>query len=233
MSTLASQVYFSLAQQIMLGTLAPGQKLEEKIIADQFGVSRTPVREAMRELSARKLIEFQPRRGGVVAHFGIEQLADMLEAECEVEGLCARLSSRRMSPLEKSELCDAHERARGLVATESLIAYFELNKVFHDLICHGVHNSTLEATVHDLRFRLSPFRRPNLENDQQRIVRSHAEHSVIVDAIVEGNPERAYDAMIAHNARVNATVLRLLRDSSKVQRTHADSRDGRGSGKSL
>jgi len=86
--TITDRIQKSLAQKIISGALTPGQKLEEKALASQFGVSRTPIREAMRELSARGLVELVPRRGVVVATIGIDRLADMLTAECELEAIC-------------------------------------------------------------------------------------------------------------------------------------------------
>jgi len=216
LSTRASQVYTSLVEQIVRGALAPGQKLDEKILADQFGVSRTPVREALRELWARKLIQFQPRRGGVVAQFGPDELADMLEAECELDGLCARLASQRMTGLQKGELREIHERINEVAASGSLTKFFALNAAFHELICLGAGNETLATAASDLRFRLSPFRRPRLESDRPRLARAQAEHQAIFRSIVEGEAERAYEAMRAHNARVNAGVIRLLREGPRA-----------------
>lgn len=210
-STLAARVYASLVEQIVSGALPPGHRLEEKVLANRFGVSRTPIREALRELWARKLVELLPRRGGVVAQIGIETLTDMLEAECEIEGLCARLASLRMSSIERRNLEELLDRMGSLLQQSTLADFFDLNKEFHDLICQGAHNATLMTTANDLRFELSPFRRPQLESDETRIVRSHREHSLIVQAIVAGRSEQAYDAVRAHNSRVNSGVLQVMR----------------------
>jgi DNA-binding GntR family transcriptional regulator len=210
-TTLGSQIYERLAQQIIVGELSPGHRLDEQRLAEQFGVSRTPVREALRELGARQLIELVPRRGGVVTQIGADKLIDMLEAECEMEGLCARLSAHRMSSMERGSLQDLHERMRVSSAAESLAKYFEMNKEFHDLICAGARNATLDSTVRDLRFRLSPFRRPMPRSDAAAVIeRSTAEHTTIVNAILSGNAEAAYEAMRAHDARVNLAAVRML-----------------------
>lgn len=210
-STLGTQIYERIANQIIKGDLAPGHRLDEQSLAIQFGVSRTPVREALRELAARRLIELVPRRGGVVTQIGADKLIDMLEAECEMEGLCARLSAHRMSTMEKGNLRDLHERMLAIGAAGSLAKYFEMNKEFHDLICAGAGNATLDSTARELRFRLSPFRRPEPRSDAAAVIaRSTAEHTAIVDAILSGNAERAYEAMRAHDARVNLAAVRLL-----------------------
>lgn len=210
-TTLGAQIYARLANQIIVGELVPGHRLDEQSLAEQFGVSRTPVREALRELGARRLIELIPRRGGVVTQIGADKLIDMLEAECEIEGLCARLSAHRMSTMEKGNLRDLHERMLAISAEGSLPKYFEMNKEFHDLICAGARNATLDSTARDLRFRLSPFRRPEPRSDAGAVIgRSTAEHTAIVNAILSGNAEGAYEAMRAHDARVNLAAVRLL-----------------------
>ncbi len=213
-TTLGSQIYERLANQIIVGDLPPGHRLDEQSIATQFGVSRTPVREALRELGARHLIDLTPRRGGVVTRIGADKLIDMLEAECEIEGLCARLSAHRMSALEKGRLRDLHEQALAIIEERSLSRYFEINKEFHDFICAGAHNTTLDSTARDLRFRLSPFRRPEPRSNASAVMaRSTDEHAAIVNAILDGAAERAYEAMRAHNARVNLGAMKILQNS--------------------
>jgi DNA-binding GntR family transcriptional regulator len=215
MTTISTRIYKSLAEQIIGGSLQPGEKLEEKTLATRFGVSRTPIREALRELGARGLIDLIPRRGGVVVQIGLDRLADMLDAECEIEALCARLASQRMSALEKGQLQTVHEQAHQLVQDEDESDYLALNNEFHDLICSGAHNATLGAMIRDLRDRLAPFRQTQSEPQGQRLARSHAEHSIIVEAILRGNPDDAYEAMRNHNARLSTGVLRLLRQAPK------------------
>lgn len=211
MTTVAAKIQRSLSRQIITGDLQPGQKLEEKTLARQFGVSRTPIREALRELGARGLIDLIPRRGGVVAIIGIERLADMLDAECELEALCAQLASQRMTAIEKGQLQDLHDQSRALAAGEDEADYLLLNYRFHDLICGGAHNSTLGATTRELRDRLAPFRQSQGDVQPRRLARSHEEHGVIVDAIVRSDAEAAYKAMRYHNARLSVGVLSLLR----------------------
>jgi DNA-binding GntR family transcriptional regulator len=214
--TLSAKIYERLANQILAGKLPPGHRLDEQGLALEFGVSRTPVREALRELGARQLIDLVPRRGGVVWQLSFDKLTDMLEAECEIEGLCARLAAHRMNTMEKGHLRELHEQA---AREKNLFRYFEINKLLHDLICAGAHNSTLDGTARDLRFRLSPFRRPEPKSDSgQVIARSTAEHAAIVEAILSGQPERAYEAMRTHNARVNLGAMKILQSQSHERR---------------
>jgi DNA-binding GntR family transcriptional regulator len=213
MTTVTAKIQQSLAQQIIAGQLRPGHKLEEKILAQQFGVSRTPIREALRELGARGLIDLIPRRGGVVAVIGIERLSDMLDAECELEAMCARLASQRMTTLEKGQLQDIHDKAKELTVASDETDYLVLNQRFHSLICVGAHNSTISTMTRNLRDRLAPFRQSQSESRPRRLARSHEEHALIVDAILRSDPQAAYEAMRNHNARLSGGVLSLLRQS--------------------
>jgi DNA-binding GntR family transcriptional regulator len=207
-TTLAAQIYERLANRILIGDLPPGYRLDEQRLALEFGVSRTPVREALRKLGARQLIDLIPRKGGMVMQPAGAQLIDMLEAECEIEGLCARLAAHRMSALEKGELREAHESVR---QAATLADYFERNRVFHDLISSGAHNETLDTCARDMRSRLSPFRRSPSDSDVKAIIaRTTREHAAIVDAIVAGDADAAYEATRSHCARVNLGAVKLL-----------------------
>lgn len=211
MTTITAKIQQSLAQQIIAGDLQPGCKLEEKVLAKQFGVSRTPIREALRELGARGLIDLIPRRGGVVAVIGVDRLSDMLDAECELEALCARLASQRMTTPEKGQLQELHDQAKELTTAEDEADYLVLNQSFHELISIGAHNATLATMTRDLRDRLAPFRQTQSESRPRRLMRSHDEHGLIVDAILRSDAQAAYEAMRNHNARLSAGVLGLLR----------------------
>lgn len=211
MPTIATRIYKDLAGQIISGALSPGKKLEEKQLAQQFGASRTPIREALRELAARGLIELVPRRGGVVTRISLDQLVDMLEAECEVEALCARLAAQRMTALEKSEIETIFGKLESVTAEQNYAAFLELNQKFHSSICAGAHNATIGGMTRELRERLAPFRQSQAETVEARLIRSMQEHKEIVSAVVAGDAERAYEAMRRHNARLSVGVLNLLR----------------------
>jgi DNA-binding GntR family transcriptional regulator len=152
-----------------------------------------------------------------VAEIGLDRLTDMLDAECELEGLCARLASQRMTALEKGQLQDLHERAKTLVHGRDEMDYLALNQEFHDLICAGAHNDTLADTTRALRERLRPFRQSQSGEQGRRLARSLDEHDAIVNAIMSGSPDAAYEAMRVHNARLSTGILNLLHRKPKPQ----------------
>ena len=214
MPTIAIQIYKALAEQIINGEFGPGDKLEEQALAERFNASRTPVREALRELAARGLVNLVPRRGGVVASIGVEELADMLEAEAELEALCARMAAQRMSMLEKKQLEALHLDATAVAGSGDEVGYLAANKRFHDLICAGTHNTTLAQTVRHLRDRLAPFRQTQ-SGVERRFEVSHGEHQAIVSAILEGDADAAGAAMLGHNARLSTNALRRVREGKQ------------------
>jgi DNA-binding GntR family transcriptional regulator len=215
--TASARVYKELATQIIQGKLPPGQKLEEMQLATQFGVSRTPIREALRELAARGFIDLVPRRGGVVSRIGLDQLIDMLEAECEVEAMCASLSAHRMTALEKSSLESTFTQMEELVARKKQTEYLELNQIFHAKICAGAHNATIGAITRDLREKLAPFRQQHTLAPGVRLSQSLEEHREIFRAIMAGSAHSAYEAMRRHNARLSVGVVSVLRESSTFE----------------
>jgi DNA-binding GntR family transcriptional regulator len=210
MLTIAAEIYQSLAEDIAKGRLAPGHKLEEKTIAERFGASRTPVREALRELGARGLVVMTPHRGGMVAEIDADQITDMLEAECEIEANCARLAAQRMTPVEREQLYSLHEEFSRCVERNDFEAARTTNRQFHDQICRGGHNRTLAALAVDLRLRLAPFRQNQYGSETDRMHLSLGEHEAIVDAIRKQDPAAAYQATTQHNTRLSTGVLRLL-----------------------
>ena len=225
MTTIATKIIDTLAGDIISGVLPPGARLEEKALALRFDVSRTPVREALREMGARGLIELIPRRGGVVANIGVTELSDMLEAECELESLCAQLAAQRMSVVEKKQLEHLHHDTEAAVANGNLADYLVQNKKFHDLICTGTHNKTIATMVQGLRDRLAAFRQAQA-GTERRLEVSHEEHGAVVEAILASDGTTAYDAMRNHNARLSTGVLERLREprsqrASAAAATHA------------
>jgi DNA-binding GntR family transcriptional regulator len=109
--TRAEELRLQLADEIVRGALAPGAALDETEIARRFSVSRTPVREALRQLVASGLVEARAHRGAVVARPSLERLGGMFEAMAELEALCAGLAAQRMTPVERQRLEAIHESA--------------------------------------------------------------------------------------------------------------------------
>ena len=203
-----------LAEQIeaivLSGELLPGAKLDERGLAQRFAVSRTPVREALRQLASTGLIELRPNRGAFVADVTPERLEEMFVAMAEMEATCARLAAMSMTPLERRSLQRLHERMGGMAESGEVDGFRAANETFHALIYQGAHNSLLEEATTALRRRVAPYRRAQFRT-AGRLASSHAEHGAVVKAIVSGEPARAHAAMLQHVDLVGASFEKLAR----------------------
>lgn len=187
----------ALTDEIAAGTLSAGTALDEQDLADRFGASRTPVREALRQLAFNGLVELRPRRGVVVTRMTPERIMDMFEATAEFEAMCVRLATYRMTPLERSHLMDLHSQSEAMVEAGDVDAYDTLNRDFHEALYGATHNGFLLEQALALRTRLSGFRRTQLRHGE-RIRTSRAEHGEILAAIAEGDGDAAARRMRAH-----------------------------------
>lgn len=195
--TLAEELRLQLADEIVRGALSPGAALDEMELARRFHVSRTPVREAIRQLAASGLIEARAHRGAVVARPSEERLAGMFEAMGELEALCAGLAAERMTGGERRGLEAVHEQMRALIHVGDPQRFHEINEAFHGAIYAGSHNAYLAEITVATRGRVQPFRRAQFRT-LGRLAKSHVEHSQVVEAILRGDRERAEAAMRAH-----------------------------------
>lgn len=193
----ASTLKEALEQDIVTGQLAPGTRLEEMGLANRFGVSRTPVREALNQLASIGLVEIRPRRGAVVAAFGLKEMMDMFEVMAELEGMCGQLAARRMGGDERKKLAQCHEQARPFAETEDHNGYYDANVCFHECIYQGSRNTYLADQTRALRNRLAPYRRLQLLQ-RQRLSESFAEHGQILEAISDGDEIRAKKLLSEH-----------------------------------
>lgn len=194
---LSERLRESIEEAIATGKLLPGTHLDEVDLATRFGVSRTPIREALNLLLGEGLIESRPRRGAVVAKLTSERLVEMFEVMAELEGMCVRLAVRRMSETELTALAAAHEACRGAAEANDADAYFYANEHFHYALYHGSHNVFLAEQASALQRKLRPYRRLQLRV-RGRVKRSFAEHQTVVDALRKGHVEAAVESIRSH-----------------------------------
>jgi DNA-binding GntR family transcriptional regulator len=188
-----------LAGQITAGQIAPGAALEEERLAAAHGVSRTPVREALRLLAATGLVDHRPHRIAVVARPEPGRLADMFQAMAELEAICATLCASAMSRADKARLAARHVAMGAMVAAGALDRYRDANVAFHEALYAGAGNGYLAELAGATRRRLAPFRAAQLGGGD-RLAASHAEHGAIIEAIQAGDGAAAAAAVRAHLA---------------------------------
>ncbi len=206
--TQAERLADEIAECVLSGEFAPGLRLDEHMLAERFGVSRTPVREALRQLGSTGLIDIRPRRGATVARSTSAQLEEMFAAMAEIEATCARLAALSMTPIERRRLQNRHEMMAALVERGDRADYTSANIEFHTLIYRGAHNHVLTEFATALRRRMAPFRKAQFRTEG-RISRSHAEHGAVVKAITAGDALAAHETMFHHMSLVEDSFDQL------------------------
>ena len=197
-----------IAAAVLSGEFAPGRRLDEAMLAERFGVSRTPVREALRRLASTGLIDLKPRRGATVADATSAQLETLFGAMAEIEAACARLAAMSMTPIERRRLQNLHESMAALARRGDRDEYAAANVAFHACVYSGAHNAILAEFAGSLRRRLAPFRRAQFRAEG-RLTRSHAEHAAVVAAILACDAAAAHAAMFHHMSLVEDALGRL------------------------
>ena len=199
--TRAEALRRALADAILDGAIAPGAHLDEQEIASRHGVSRTPVREALRQLAAIGLVDLRPRRGAVAVAVSPVRIAEMHDVLNELETLAARLAAERMTPIQRRRLAALHQSMAEPMRAGDHETYEAGNVAFHAAIFEGSHNGFLAETARGVRERLRPFIRGQFRL-LGRLQRSFAEHATIVDAIARGDADGAAAAMARHVTRL-------------------------------
>jgi DNA-binding GntR family transcriptional regulator len=194
---LSDQIRLALTDEIATGRLRPGAALDEQQIADRFGASRTPVREALRQLAMTGMVELRARRGVIVAPMMADRVSEMFETMAEIEAMCVRLATSRITPLERSRLLTMHESSAAYVRDGDIDRYDQFNNEFHAGIYAATHNEFMAEQALTIRARMSGFRRMQLRQGN-RMIRSRAEHDDIVRAMAGGDGDAAARNMRAH-----------------------------------
>jgi DNA-binding GntR family transcriptional regulator len=193
----SEQMGDQIEERIVTGIYPPGMRLDETELASSFGVSRTPIREALIQLSSEGLVEIRPRRGAIVAEIGQQRLYEMFEVMAELEAMCGRLAARRITEAEQSAFVAAHQACETARNANDPDSYYQLNEQFHRLLYAASHNVFLEEQAVALSKRLRPYRRLQLRV-RDRMSTSFSEHASVVEAILAQDGELAATRIREH-----------------------------------
>jgi len=189
----------TLQQMIVTGALANGDRLDETALSEQFGCSRTPLREALQTLAASGLIALIPHRGAFVRHPSLTEMVEMFEVMAELEAFCGKLAARRITTEDLAALYETVVACEDAVTANDHDRYYSENERFHHLVYKASGNGFLEDQARRLHARLKPFRRLQLRV-RGRLEQSLTEHRFILDALENGRPEQAAAALRDHVA---------------------------------
>ncbi len=207
--TLADRIRRALEVDISSGRLEPGSKLDEQELAEQFGVSRTPVREAFRLLAASHLVELRGRQGAVVRTISAQSLIEMFQVMAELEGLCARLAARRANPAQLGRIEAIHKRLEDVSASGDVDLFYDVNQEFHEAVYEASCNGFLADQTRRLRNQVAAYRR-RVTHRPSRIPKTLKEHGEVIAAIRAHDDEAAQRAMRDHVNLLGDDLLDFL-----------------------
>lgn len=194
---LSSEILDVLSQEVLRGEIPPGTKLDEEALCQRFSASRTPVREALRQLAAQGVVEIRPRQGAFVVQLTVEALAEMFECMGYLEAACAALAARRHTAQDRRELSESHQACKLAAQKDDPQAFYAANNRFHECIYRASHNHYLAAQTIELRNRLEAYRR-EVTFHAGLMQTSITEHQVVLDAIFAMNEDLAAARMRGH-----------------------------------
>lgn len=214
--TVSESVYQKLRDHLIFGYFKPGQRLAEEQLAEQMGVSRTPVREALLRLEQEGLIQMLPRQGAVVRRISLEEARQVYEVRALLEGLAARLTVQHMTPQDLSAIRKALDASFEVMEqgdTRSLVIH---NNHFHDLIGDTSRNVVLKKILNLLHTQVNLLRITLWSTFPDRLEQTLREHERIYEAMAAGDEDGAEQAArehIVHSWEVMHAVL--ARDDGK------------------
>lgn len=196
----------ALMDDIAVGLLAPGERLDEVTLTARFGVSRTPVREALSRLTAQGILEPGEKRGVRVARYSREELAQIFETMHEIEAACARIAAQRLTLLARAEIEAAQAACVAAAHEGSITGYLRANEAFHEAIYRATGNPYLAGLASDFRRRTGPFRAKKFATPQDLVLSAEA-HEDLLAGIFSEDSKAAAEGMRAH---MTASFLQTL-----------------------
>ena len=199
-------VYEELKRQILVGEIAPGTRMMEVELAEDMGVSRTPVREAIRKLEKEGLVTIEPRRGAYASDISIKDMVDVLEVRQMLEGMAASMAAQKVTEEEKLDFVEANSAYKNAVKKGNIDEIIRYDELFHQLIVSYSGNKTLNQLLSQvqelaLRFRYIYY------DDFSRYENMPVEHEEIEEAIISGDTQKAKVVAEEHVERLKKFVI--------------------------
>jgi DNA-binding GntR family transcriptional regulator len=210
----ADHIRETLEQAILTGEFDDGVRLDEIKLCTRFGVSRTPVREALVQLAASGLVKAIPRRGAFVRMPGFVEVVEMFEVMGELEGMCGRLAAKRISDQQLKAFATACEKCEKAEAAGDTDRYYRDNETFHQILYEASGNEYLRSQAVQLQKRLQPFRRLQLQV-RGRTRQSLDEHRKILKAVETGDQSAAEKLLRDHVTVQGEKFFDLMRGLNK------------------
>jgi DNA-binding GntR family transcriptional regulator len=206
--SLEVMVYEKLEEEILTGVLARGTALTEKKLTERLGVSRTPVRAALKRLSEEGLVQSTPNKGAVVIGINMDDLIDIYNIRMRLEGLASFYSAERISEEELKKLRQSVELSEFYIEKRDTENLKELDTAFHSIIYKASGNRLLAKTLSELHKKIKTYRKLSL-NSPDRLIMSVSEHREIYEAIRDKNASLADELTSLHIERALENIMKL------------------------
>lgn len=203
--TLREKILETIRDAIMNGTLKPGEKVAEPELAERFGISRTPIREAFRQLESEGYLTVIPRKGAVVVSFSPKDIEDFYAIKSILEGYAAHCACKNLSDKEIDRLAAINEKLRQLAEDKDIKNFFKVHNEFHILFRKAADNEKLDEMINGLVSKFQRLRYASLSKPG-RMKASVQEHVKIIEAFRARNAERA-EQLVRKSAEYGGRVL--------------------------
>ena len=203
-------VFNTLRQAILRGELKPGERLMEIQLANKLGVSRTPIREAIRKLELEGLVLMIPRKGAEVAEITEKNMLDVLEVRRALEELAVKLACERITEEEIQELKDAADAFQKILSEKDITKIAEADEAFHDVIFKSTGNDRLIQLLNSLREQMYRYRLEYLKREEYH-PQLLEEHQQIIDRITRKDQSEAAELIDRHIGNQVDVMLEMIR----------------------
>lgn len=202
-------VFNTLREAILKGELEPGERLMEIALAQKLGVSRTPIREAIRKLELEGLVVMAPRKGAEVAEITLKDLRDVLEVRKNLEELAVELACKKATQEDVEEMRRAHEEFIKTLSQKDLTVIAEADVKFHDVIYKTTDNKRLIQILNNLREQMYRYRLEYIKDEKKRMIVTD-EHLQIIGAIESKDVKAAKDYIQVHINNQEKTIVEKI-----------------------
>jgi DNA-binding GntR family transcriptional regulator len=203
--TLRERILETIRDAIMSGALKPGEKVAEPELAARFGISRTPIREAFRQLESEGYLSVVPRKGALVASFSAKDVEEFYAIKSILEGYAARKACVMLSTRDINKLEGINEKLREIAVEGDVRHFFKVHNSFHDLFIRGAGNDKLHDMIAALLQKFQRLRMASLSKPGRMLI-SVEEHEKIIEAFRKRDPILA-EMLVQKNAEYGGKVL--------------------------
>ncbi|MDX2495723.1 MAG: GntR family transcriptional regulator [Desulfuromusa sp.] len=203
--TLREKILETIREAILKGDLKPGEKVAEPELAERFGISRTPIREAFRQLESEGFLTVIPRKGAVVAALSERDVQEYYAVKSILEGYAAELAAQNLTEKELAKLESINDRLKQLAKDGDVKMFYKIHHEFHDTFLKAADNSKLYDLIKQLGMKFSRLRMASLSVDGRMAI-SVAEHEKLLDAF-HRHDGKAAEALVKKTAAIGGNVL--------------------------